>query len=59
MIVYLLGVLSEEHFSVEQIIHCIRVSGNPQTHHHALSLLATAAQLFPVTYIVFNDVSSL
>ena len=43
------GVLSEAHFSVEQIIRCIRVSENPQTHHHALSLLAIAAKLFPVS----------
>ncbi|XP_028404436.1 HEAT repeat-containing protein 1-like isoform X2 [Dendronephthya gigantea] len=41
------GVLSESHFSVEQVIRCIRVSENPQTHHHALSLLAIGAQLFP------------
>ena len=49
-VIYGTGVLSEAHFSVEQVIRCIRVSENPQTHHHALSLLAIGAQLFPVSY---------
>jgi hypothetical protein len=52
MFIYFAGILSEEHFSVEQIIHCIRVSENPQTHHHALSLLAIGAKLFPVSLLL-------
>ena len=48
-VIYSTAILGEAHFSVEQIIHCIRVSENPQTHHHALSLLAIGAKHFPVS----------
>uniref|UniRef100_A0A803T1G0 HEAT repeat-containing protein 1 n=1 Tax=Anolis carolinensis TaxID=28377 RepID=A0A803T1G0_ANOCA len=41
------GVLDEEKFNVELIVQCIRVSEMPQTHHHALLLLGTAAGMFP------------
>ncbi|KAJ6664676.1 hypothetical protein lerEdw1_006249 [Lerista edwardsae] len=41
------GVLDEEKFNVELIVQCIRVSGMPQTHHHALLLLGAAAGIFP------------
>ncbi|XP_063963180.1 HEAT repeat-containing protein 1-like [Lytechinus pictus] len=40
--------ITEEQFSVELVVQCIRTSDNPQTHNHALLLLATAAKLFPV-----------
>eukprot|EP00057_Strongylocentrotus_purpuratus_P026401 XP_011680875.1 PREDICTED: HEAT repeat-containing protein 1 [Strongylocentrotus purpuratus] len=39
--------ITEEQFSVELVVQCIRTSDNPQTHNHALLLLATAAKLFP------------
>ncbi|XP_065176491.1 HEAT repeat-containing protein 1-like [Sycon ciliatum] len=41
------GLLKAEDFNVECIVRCVRASSNPQTHHHALLLLATAAALFP------------
>ncbi|XP_076024052.1 HEAT repeat-containing protein 1 isoform X2 [Genypterus blacodes] len=40
-------VLDEERFSVELVVQCIRVSDMPQTHHHALLLLAAVAGMFP------------
>ncbi|XP_066467559.1 HEAT repeat-containing protein 1 [Tiliqua scincoides] len=40
-------ILDEEKFNVELIVQCIRVSGMPQTHHHALLLLGAAAGIFP------------
>ncbi|XP_068088359.1 HEAT repeat-containing protein 1 isoform X2 [Hyperolius riggenbachi] len=40
-------VLDEEKFSVELIVQCVRTSEVPQTHHHALLLLGTAAGIFP------------
>uniref|UniRef100_A0A670XUW0 HEAT repeat-containing protein 1 n=1 Tax=Pseudonaja textilis TaxID=8673 RepID=A0A670XUW0_PSETE len=41
------GLLDEEKFNVELIVQCIRISEMPQTHHHALLLLGTAAGMFP------------
>uniref|UniRef100_A0A8P4KGS8 HEAT repeat-containing protein 1 n=1 Tax=Dicentrarchus labrax TaxID=13489 RepID=A0A8P4KGS8_DICLA len=40
-------VLDEDKFSVELVVQCIRASDMPQTHHHALLLLGTAATIFP------------
>uniref|UniRef100_I3KSE2 HEAT repeat-containing protein 1 n=1 Tax=Oreochromis niloticus TaxID=8128 RepID=I3KSE2_ORENI len=40
-------VLDEDKFSVELVVQCIRTSDMPQTHHHALLLLGTAAAIFP------------
>ncbi|XP_075313779.1 HEAT repeat-containing protein 1 [Odontesthes bonariensis] len=40
-------VLDEDKFSVELVVQCIRASDTPQTHHHALLLLGTAAAIFP------------
>ncbi|KAM9425995.1 HEAT repeat-containing protein 1 isoform 2-T2 [Pholidichthys leucotaenia] len=40
-------VLDEDKFSVELVVQCIRTSDVPQTHHHALLLLGTAASIFP------------
>ncbi|XP_039869962.1 HEAT repeat-containing protein 1 isoform X2 [Simochromis diagramma] len=40
-------VLDEDKFSVELVVQCIRTSDVPQTHHHALLLLGTAAAIFP------------
>ncbi|XP_072026252.1 HEAT repeat-containing protein 1-like [Amphiura filiformis] len=40
-------ILSESLFNVELIVKCIRTSDDPQTHNHALLLLATAAGIFP------------
>lgn len=37
----------EDKFSVELVVQCIRTSDMPQTHHHALLLLGTAAAIFP------------
>lgn len=37
----------ENVFDVELIVQCIRASQNPQTHHHALLLLASVASLVP------------
>lgn len=34
---------------VELVVQCIRASDVPQTHHHALLLLGTAATIFPVS----------
>ncbi|XP_071799913.1 HEAT repeat-containing protein 1-like [Asterias amurensis] len=39
--------LSQAQFSVEVVVQCIRTTDNPQTHRHALMLLAAAAGLFP------------
>ncbi|KAI3365131.1 hypothetical protein L3Q82_010114, partial [Scortum barcoo] len=41
------GVLDEDKFNVELVVQCIRASDMPQTHHHALLLLGTAAAIFP------------
>jgi hypothetical protein len=46
---FLLDLKSSHHFKVDLIVQCIRTSENPQTHHHALMLLTTAAKLFPVS----------
>ncbi|KAM4715615.1 LOW QUALITY PROTEIN: HEAT repeat-containing protein 1 [Anableps anableps] len=40
-------VLDEEKFSVELVVQVIRSSDMPQTHHHALLLLAATAAIFP------------
>ncbi|KAM4623532.1 HEAT repeat-containing protein 1 [Polymixia lowei] len=40
-------ILSEDKFSVELVVQCVRVSDMPQTHHHALLLLGTVASIFP------------
>ncbi|KAM3930872.1 HEAT repeat-containing protein 1 [Leptodactylus fuscus] len=40
-------ILDEEKFNVELIVQCVRTSEMPQTHHHALLLLGTAAEIFP------------
>lgn len=40
-------ILDEDKFSVELVVQCIRTSDMPQTHHHALLLLGTAATIFP------------
>ncbi|CAH0557807.1 unnamed protein product [Brassicogethes aeneus] len=39
--------LPENVFNMELIVQCIRASQNPQTHHHALLVLACTAQLIP------------
>ncbi|XP_076255308.1 HEAT repeat containing 1 homolog l(2)k09022 [Rhynchophorus ferrugineus] len=39
--------IPENAFNLELVIQCIRASQNPQTHHHALMLLADAAQIVP------------
>jgi hypothetical protein len=33
--------------NVELVVQCVRETENPQTHHHALMLLAEVAKLFP------------
>ncbi|XP_069374153.1 HEAT repeat-containing protein 1 isoform X2 [Paralichthys olivaceus] len=40
-------ILEEDKFSVELVVQCIRSTDMPQTHHHALLLLGTAATIFP------------
>ncbi|XP_075780923.1 HEAT repeat-containing protein 1 [Pelodiscus sinensis] len=40
-------VLDKEKFNVELVVQCVRVSEMPQTHHHGLLLLGTAASMFP------------
>ncbi|XP_015227293.1 PREDICTED: HEAT repeat-containing protein 1 [Cyprinodon variegatus] len=40
-------VLDEEKFNVELVVQVIRLSDMPQTHHHALLLLAATASIFP------------
>jgi hypothetical protein len=35
--------------NVESVVHCIRASQNPHTHHHALLLLAHVAGMMPVS----------
>ncbi|KAJ8929226.1 hypothetical protein NQ314_018105 [Rhamnusium bicolor] len=40
--------LPENIFNMELIVQCIRASQNPQTHHHALLVLAHTAQLVPI-----------
>jgi len=34
---------------MELIVHCVRSSDNPQTHHQALLVLTVAAELYPVS----------
>lgn len=41
------GKLPEKAFKVELVVKCIRGTQNPQTHHHALQLLAYIATLLP------------
>lgn len=40
-------VLSENVYKVEAIVKCIRGTQNPQTHHHAMQLLACTTQFLP------------
>lgn len=40
--------MDEDKFNVELVVQCVRTSNTPQTHHHALLLLGTAAGIFPV-----------
>ncbi|KAM6951021.1 HEAT repeat-containing protein 1 [Aplochiton taeniatus] len=40
-------VLEEDKFNLELVVQCVRGSAMPQTHHHALLLLATVAGIFP------------
>ena len=47
----LLEFVSEGEFDVGVVVQCIRLSSNPQTHHHAYSFLSTAAAIFPVSAI--------
>jgi U3 small nucleolar RNA-associated protein 10 len=39
--------LSENVFNMELVVQCIRASQNPQTHYHALLVLAFSAEMFP------------
>lgn len=41
------NILSEEVWHVDLIVDCVRVSHNPQTHHHALLALTHIAKLIP------------
>ena len=45
---FVVEVLVESQFNVELVVQCVRLSPNPQTHHHALLLLSNAAVIFPV-----------
>ena len=51
--------LVESQFNMELVVQCIRLSQNPQTHHHALLLLSTAATIFPVSFSLPLSLSSL
>lgn len=44
------SILNEQVWHVDLIVDCIRVSHNPQTHHHALLALTHIAKLIPVSY---------
>lgn len=52
MLGFFLDLLDEEKFMVELVVQCIRSSDVPQTHHHALLLLGTAATIFPVSDVM-------
>lgn len=39
--------IPEQMFKIEPVVQCIRGTQNPQTHHHALRLLAHSAQMLP------------
>ncbi|KAF2881660.1 hypothetical protein ILUMI_24517 [Ignelater luminosus] len=39
--------LPENAFNMQLVVQCVRASQNPQTHHHALLLLAHTASLIP------------
>lgn len=39
--------LPESVFKIESVVKCIRGTQNPQTHHHALQLLAHSAKMLP------------
>jgi hypothetical protein len=45
-------------FNVESVVHCIRASQNPHTHHHALLLLAYVAGMMPVSLCLSVAVGS-
>lgn len=46
-----LDLVPETQFNVELVVQCLRLSSNPQTHHHAYLLLSFAATIFPVSYM--------
>jgi U3 small nucleolar RNA-associated protein 10 len=39
--------MKEDFFNTELIVQCIKLSASPQTHHHALLLLAGIATIYP------------
>lgn len=41
------NLIPEKIFKIEPVVQCIRGTQNPQTHHHALRLLAHSAQMLP------------
>ena len=44
--------------NVESVVHCIRASQNPHTHHHALLLLAHVAGIMPVSLYLSGEIGS-
>eukprot|EP01134_Creolimax_fragrantissima_P006099 CFRG6099T1 len=43
--------------NVELIVQCVRMTDNPQTHHHALTLLAKVADVYPS--LVLHNIMSI
>lgn len=41
--------VNENNLNVELVVHCLRASPNPQTHHHALMLLSYLSAVIPVS----------
>lgn len=52
-----IDVLEEDKFNVELVVQCVRISGMPQTHHHALLLLGALAGIFPVSTVVKHSLT--
>ena len=49
------GAPIEKAFNLEAVVQCIRASPNPQTHHHALLLLAQIAGFMPVSFPLIQE----
>lgn len=51
--------MPEDIFNMELVVQCIRASQNPQTHHHALLVLAYCAKIIPQQVHFFQTKSKI
>jgi hypothetical protein len=47
----------KQSLNVESVVQCVRASQDPQTHHHALLLLAHIAGIMPVSLCLSREIS--